>query len=71
MITAKVKCTSTAVQPDGQVSVTIEADYDDGRNKEWAKYTPALTLAMTVKDEVAGHFEQGRTYTMQLVPDED
>lgn len=71
MITAKVKCTNTLTQHDGQVAVTIGPDYDDGRNAEWAKYTPGLNLTMTVKEEVAGHFEVGRTYTLQFVPSED
>ena len=71
MVTAKVKCTAADEQPDGQVAVTFAPDYQDGRNAEWAKYTPGLHLAMTVKEEVSGHFEVGRAYTLQFVPSED
>jgi ferredoxin-NADP reductase len=71
MVTAKVKCTAVEPVSDGQVAITIGPDYDDGRNKEWAKYTPGLNFTMTVKEEVAGHFEAGRTYTLQFVPSED
>lgn len=39
-------------------------DYDDGRNKEWAAATPALSLTMTVKPEVAERFEVGAHYTL-------
>lgn len=47
---------------DGQTRLTFQADYNDERNKEWAKYTPAFAVQMNVLDEVAENFEQGETY---------
>lgn len=71
MVTAKVKCTRRESDNDGQVVLEFQPDYNDGRNAEWAKYTPGLSLSMVVKDEVAGHFELGQPYTLQFVPTED
>lgn len=71
MITAKVKCTRKDSIPDDQVTLEFQADYADGRNKEWAKYTPGLSLMMTVKAEVAERFELHQPYTLQFVPTED
>lgn len=73
MITAKVKCTHNDPNPhdESQASLEFHPDYGDGRNGEWAKYTPALSLTMMVKAEVAAHFEQGKPYTLQFVPTED
>lgn len=70
-ITAKVKC--IAVEPGNeQVALRFEADYADGRNQEWAKYTPSLSLSMNVKPEVAdGAFEVGRAYTLTFTAEED
>jgi len=48
----------------GQVSLFFAADYNDDRNKEWSKYTPALGVNMTVIDSVAEQFEQGKTYLL-------
>lgn len=73
MITAKVKCTRHEPNPhdDSQVLLEFQPDYNDGRNKEWSKYTPALSLTMTVKAEVAENFELLAPYTLQFVPTED
>ncbi len=70
MVTAKVKCTSKQHSND-QVALRIEPDYDDDRNREWAKYTPALQLNMSVLPEVAEHFEVGKPITMQLLLDDE
>lgn len=73
MITAKVKCIrkdETGEGDNSQVYLQFYADYDDGRNQEWARYTPSLSLNMTVKPEAAGGFEVGRAYTLQFVEDE-
>lgn len=61
-ITAKVKVYSIAKVSDGQKAISFNADYDDERNKEWAKYTPTLSLSMTVVDEVAAQFDVGQAY---------
>lgn len=68
MITAKVKVQSKETHQGGteheQVALTFVADYDDGRNKEWSRYTPALSLSMTVLPEVAEKFEVGQALTL-------
>lgn len=74
MVTAKVICNRKEVQAEGteseQVQLEFGADYADGRNKEWAKFTPGLSLTLTVKPEVAGHFEQGGHYTLTFTPED-
>lgn len=74
MITAKVTCCSKNETGEGdnrQANVSFLPDYNDGRNKEWALYTPALSLSMTLKGAVADRFEQGKAYTLQFVESED
>lgn len=74
MITAKVKCyqkTETGVGDDRQVQVGFTADYADGRNKEWSLYTPALSLSMTLKGDVADRFEIGKAYTLTFTTEEN
>jgi hypothetical protein len=72
MITAKVQC--NLKQPfgegdDAQATIGFCADYSDGRNKEWSRYTPSLDLRMTVKGSVADRFEPGRAYTLTFEPE--
>jgi len=74
MVTAKIKCTSKSETGEGdtrQVNVSFSPDYDDGRNKEWALYTPGLSLSLGLKGAVADLFEVGQAYTLQFVPTED
>lgn len=81
--TARVVCTSKAAVPydetqydePEQYALTFAADYNDGRNAEWAKYTPALSLSMSVRADVAEQFTQGQALelvfqTTELEPDE-
>lgn len=49
---------------NGQTALAFNADYNDERNKEWAKYTPALSVGMTVLDSVGEQFEQGKRYLL-------
>lgn len=74
MVTAKVKCANKAVQAEGteheQVQLVFAPDYEDGRNKEWSRYTPALSLTMSVLPEVAARFEQGQAFTLTFEPSE-
>lgn len=55
---------------DGQVRIQWYAPYADEsgeripENAEWAKYTPALGIDMTVLDEVAEKLEQGKDYIL-------
>lgn len=67
-VTAKVKLNNKQPWEDQSV-LTFVADYEDGRNKEWAKFTPALSLSMTVKNSVAEHFETGKSYTLTFSED--
>lgn len=63
-VTAKITCTSVGPVVDGQAVLTFIPDYADGRNKEWSKYTPALSLSMTVLESVAALFAPGEAYTL-------
>lgn len=49
---------------DGQTQLNFNADYSDELNKEWSKYTPALSVSMTVLDSVADNFLQGKQYLL-------
>lgn len=73
-ITAKVTLASKVHQgpdtPHESELLTFSADYNDGRNKEWAKATPYLNLAMVVKPEIADRFEVGSAYTLIFTPSE-
>lgn len=46
----------------GQTALSFGADYNDERNKAWAKYTPGMSVQMTVRDDVGEQFEQGGRY---------
>lgn len=70
MITAKVLCqskTESGVDAERQVVTVFIPDYADGRNKEWSRYTPSLSLSMTLKGDVADRFTIGKAYTLQFV----
>lgn len=56
---AKIFLSGKTAAGDGQTSLHFTADYADGANKEWAKYTPSLSIQMTVLDEVAADWEFG------------
>lgn len=70
-VSAKVVCSTKNDAGDGQTTLTFQPDYADGRNKEWAKYTPALGLTMVVLNEVADKFDAGASYTMILEKNND
>ncbi len=74
-VTAKVKLTGKTTYAEGteneQVKLDFTPDYDDGRNKEWSLYTPALSLSMTVKPSVAEQFEPGQAFTLVFEPADD
>lgn len=73
MVTAKVVLNHRSETGEGEgraVTLTFNADYADGRNKEWAVATPALSLTMTVKGPVAERFEMGGRYTLGFTPEE-
>jgi hypothetical protein len=71
MVTAKIVCHSKS-EPQGegddrQVTVSFGADYADDRNKEWARWTPGLSLTMGLRGAVADRFEVGKAYTLEFV----
>ncbi len=73
-VTAKVKLTtmeSPGGAGDDSTTLYFGPDYEDGRNKEWAVFTPALSLTMTVKNEAAAHFNQGDAFTLVFEKDQD
>lgn len=74
MVTAKIQVQSkleTGVGEERQVVVTFTPDYNDGRNKEWSRYTPALGLSLTLKGEVADRFAVGKAYTLTFAESEE
>lgn len=73
MITAKTQCQSKTESGEGdsrQATVTFVPDYADGRNKEWALYTPGLSLTICLKGAVADRFEQGKAYTLTFTEED-
>lgn len=72
MITAKIVCQTKVESGEGderQVNVTFVPDYADDRNKEWARYTPGLSLIMGLRGAVADKFEVGQAFELQFVPE--
>lgn len=73
MITAKIICHTkqeTGEGDDRQADVLFVPDYNDGRNKEWARWTPGLSLSMGLRGSVADQFEVGRAYTLTFEPED-
>lgn len=73
-VTAKMKVQSKMTQGEGdnrQANVTFVADYENGRNKEWALYTPGASLIMGLRGSVADLFEVNQAYTLTLERDRD
>lgn len=56
----------------GTTTVHFGPDYDDDRNKEWSIATPALSLVMTVKDDVAArnNLVVGQRFTLPFEPED-
>jgi hypothetical protein len=66
-VTAKIVCQTKQESGEGddrQVNVSFVPDYQDDRNKEWARWTPGLSLTMGLKGSVADKFEVGKAYTL-------
>lgn len=73
-VTAKITCTKKEIHTVGDTTQAIlgfAPDYAPGRNESWAAATPALSISMTVKGDVADHFETGKAYTLEFVPEEN
>jgi hypothetical protein len=70
-MTAKIRLQSKQDFQDDQTQLTFAPDYSDDRNKEWAKYTPALNLTMTVMTEIGDKHSVGDNFTLVFEPEED
>ncbi len=73
IITAKIICASKLESGSGDdrtVNVTFQPDYADERNKEWARWTPGLSLTMGLRGSVADQFEVNKPYTLQFVEEQ-
>lgn len=69
-ITAKFKV-ARRTDMDWATEVELTPDYGEGRNAEWAEATPAGTIRMTVRNDVAAReFTQGRPFTVTFEPEE-
>lgn len=62
--TAKVHVTGKTPNGGEQTTINFGASYENGANAEWAKWTPALTLALVVKNELAETIPVGQQYTL-------
>jgi len=72
-VTAKIICNGKAESGEGdnrQANVSFHADYADGRNKEWARFTPGLSLTIGLRGPVADEFEVGKSYTLTFTPED-
>jgi len=74
-VTAKaiVNSKSEEMDDDGnvkQATVSLFPDYADGRNKEWALYTPTLSVNMSLKGNVASFCKVGDHVTITFEVDD-
>ena len=69
-VTAKVTVQRAEPVGEDEVQLHFVPDYADGRNRDWAKYTPGLSLVMTVKGEVGEQFRAGDAYTLTFEREE-
>lgn len=72
-VTAKIFCQTKQAMGEGDdrtVTVSFVPDYNDDRNKEWARWTPGLSLTMGLKGAVADQFEVGKAYTLTFDPED-
>jgi hypothetical protein len=72
-VTAKIICQTkqeTGEGDDRTVNVSFAADYADGRNKEWARWTPGLSLTIGLRGAVADQFEVSKAYTLTFTPED-
>ena len=73
MVTAKIICqskTETGEGDDRTATVTFAPDYADGRNAEWARWTPGLSLTIGLRGSVADRFEVGKAYTLTFTEED-
>lgn len=55
-------------QSDDTATLNFSADYNSEENKEWAKFTPALSFSMHVIKEVADKVENGQAFLVTFEP---
>lgn len=67
---AKVICTAKQPAGEGQSRLGFSADYADGANAEWAKYTPTFSQTVVMVDQVADHFKVGQHITLLFTEDD-
>lgn len=70
-VTAKVQVQVKEPVGEDEVRLHFVPDYADGRNKAWAKYTPGLSLTMTVLGSVGEQFNVGDAFTLTFEPSRD
>lgn len=64
-ITAVARLYHKVENPDEETTqLNFNADYNDERNKEWSKFTPALSLGLTVLNPVADQFQLNASYLL-------
>lgn len=61
--TAKVTVSGVTVSGQ-QTTLVFMPDYAQGRNAEWAEFTPSLSLTMNVKNSVAEGVQVGDAFTL-------
>lgn len=77
-VLAKMRVTGrhefTSISKDAgvtQVTVTMQAVYDEGANSQWSKYTPSGELHLTITNpEAYNQFVLGKAYLMTFTPEE-
>lgn len=67
--TAKAVVEAKVEHDGGTATLQFRPDYEQGRNAEWAAATPALSVGMTVKTEVAEGVEVGDAWTLTFAKD--
>jgi hypothetical protein len=68
MIRAKFTVMRVTQDGDNEV-VTAEAAIEGDDNKDWAKYTPAGSLSMTIGNPAAqGALKEGQSFYLDITP---
>lgn len=63
-VIANIVCRRKLPMSGDQVQLTFGPDYLSRRNRDWAKYIPALSLSLLVVPSIAERFEPGAGYTL-------
>lgn len=71
MVTAKLVLNSKLESGSGDnrnVVCAFSANYSDGKNAEWAVWTPNAQITMMMKGQVADKFVIDQEYTVTFTP---